>query len=245
MKTDCEIIRDLLPLYVDDICSGKSRELVDEHLQECTECRNMLHRLRRTDIESGLKEEKEDAIDYGVRKFKQLTTRTGITASGLFMIPLLVLLLLNLIAGSRLGWFLIVLAALAVAASVIAVPILVPESKLFWTLCAFTGSTELLLYVICMVTRGNWFEIAGSALLFGLAVCFLPWAIRAKPLRRWVGNLNKILLVLGVDVFLFLNMMTTILYPRGSGSRFWPFAGVIGGIVLAVLYGIKERRNGK
>ena len=45
-----------------------------------------------------------------------------------------------------------------------AVPILVPESKLFWTLCAFTASTELLLLVICLVTRGNWFGVAGSAI---------------------------------------------------------------------------------
>ena len=245
MKTDCEIIRDLLPLYVDDICSEKSRELVDEHLHECAECSDLLRRLKRTEIESGLKEEKEDAIDYGVRKFKQLTARTGITASGLFMIPLLALLVLNLIAGSQLGWFLIVLAALAVAASVIAVPIMVPESKLFWTLCAFTASTELLLGVICMVTRGSWFGIAGSAVLFGLAVCFLPWAIRAKPLRRWVGNKNKALLVLGADAILFLNMMMTIMFHNGSAGRFWPAAGVIAGIALAVLYGTKDRRNEK
>ena len=132
MKTDCEIIRDLLPLYVDDICSEKSREMVDEHLQECSECREVLDKLRKTEIESGLKKEKEDVISYGIRKFKQLSARNGITASGLFMIPLIVLLFINLIAGSQIGWFLIVLAALAVAASVIAVPILVPESKLFW-----------------------------------------------------------------------------------------------------------------
>ena len=148
MKTDCEIIRDLLPLYVDDICSEKSRELVEEHLQECAECSDLLSKLKKTEIESDLKKEKEDAISYGVRKFKQLSARNGITASGLFMIPLIALLVINLIAGSQLGWFLILLAALTVAASVIAVPILVPESKLFWTLCAFTASTELLLDVM-------------------------------------------------------------------------------------------------
>ncbi len=241
MKTDCEIVRDLLPLYVDEICSEKSRELVDEHLQECGECSEMLRKLKKTEIESGLKAEKEDAISYGVRKFKQLSARTGMTASGLLMIPLLALLVLNLIAGSQLGWFLIVLASLTVAASVIAVPILVPESKLFWTLCAFTASTELLLGVTCAVTRGDWFWIAGSAVLFGLAVCFLPWAIRAKPLQKWVGNRNKTLLVVGADVILFLNMMSTIIFHRG-GSRFWLIAGVAAGVALAVLYRMKERK---
>lgn len=245
MKTDCEIIRDLLPLYVDDICSEKSRELVDEHLRECAECGSLLDRLKRTEIENGLKAEKEDAISYGVRKFKQLSARTGITASGLFMIPLLVLLAINLLAGSQLGWFLIMVAALIVAASVIAVPILVPESKLFWTLCAFTASTELLLGVICLVTRGTWFGIAGSAVLFGLAVCFLPWAIRAKPLRKWIGNRSKVLIVICVDALLFLNMMTMIMLHAGGANRFWPTVGVTAGITLGVLYVMKNRRDEK
>lgn len=245
MKTDCEIIRDLLPLYVDDICSEKSRELVDEHLRECTECGSLLDRLKRTEIENGLKAEKEDAISYGVRKFKQLSARTGITASGLFMIPLLVLLAINLLAGSQLGWFLIMVAALIVAASVIAVPILVPESKLFWTLCAFTASTELLLGVICLVTRGTWFGIAGSAVLFGLAVCFLPWAIRAKPLQKWIGNRSKVLIVICADALLFLNMITMIMLHAGGANRFWPTVGVTAGITLGVLYVMKNRRDEK
>ena len=34
MKMECDVIRDLLPLYADEACSGKSRELVEEHLGE-------------------------------------------------------------------------------------------------------------------------------------------------------------------------------------------------------------------
>ena len=73
MKTDCEIIRDLLPLYVDDICSDKSRKMVDEHLQECPACGDLLQKLRRTEIETNLKEEKQDVISYGIRQFKKLS----------------------------------------------------------------------------------------------------------------------------------------------------------------------------
>ncbi|WOO36761.1 zf-HC2 domain-containing protein [Anaerocolumna sp. AGMB13020] len=38
MKIACEIIRDLLPLYHDGVCSMESRELVEEHLTECGSC---------------------------------------------------------------------------------------------------------------------------------------------------------------------------------------------------------------
>ena len=42
MKTSCEIIKDLLPLYHDNVCSENSRALVDEHLEECDSCRQLL-----------------------------------------------------------------------------------------------------------------------------------------------------------------------------------------------------------
>lgn len=38
MKYQCGMIRDLLPLYHDNVCSEESRGAVDEHLTECDEC---------------------------------------------------------------------------------------------------------------------------------------------------------------------------------------------------------------
>lgn len=40
MKVTCEIIEDLLPLYVDNVCSVQSRQAVEQHLQECEKCRS-------------------------------------------------------------------------------------------------------------------------------------------------------------------------------------------------------------
>jgi hypothetical protein len=42
MKISCEIIKDLLPLYHDDVCSKESRALVEEHLADCITCKNEL-----------------------------------------------------------------------------------------------------------------------------------------------------------------------------------------------------------
>lgn len=42
MKADCDIIRDLLPLYSDKVCSESSRRLVEEHCTECKECSEQL-----------------------------------------------------------------------------------------------------------------------------------------------------------------------------------------------------------
>ena len=37
MKTDCEIIRDLMPLCAEQIASEKSQALVEEQLTECAD----------------------------------------------------------------------------------------------------------------------------------------------------------------------------------------------------------------
>ena len=69
MKNDCEVIRDLLPLYADNACSVKSRAMVEEHLQECPDCRELVSRLLKTEIEDALHSEKEAVIQYGIRQF--------------------------------------------------------------------------------------------------------------------------------------------------------------------------------
>ncbi len=44
-KISCDVIKDLLPLYKDDVCSEKSKDLIEEHLPECEDCREYLDAL--------------------------------------------------------------------------------------------------------------------------------------------------------------------------------------------------------
>lgn len=44
MKYDCDLIQDIKPLYMDDVLSKRSREIVDEHLSECTQCQKIYTR---------------------------------------------------------------------------------------------------------------------------------------------------------------------------------------------------------
>lgn len=49
MNVSCDIIRDLLPLYAEDMVSQASREMVDEHLCGCNACTKELGRLKKRD----------------------------------------------------------------------------------------------------------------------------------------------------------------------------------------------------
>jgi len=46
MKISCDIIRDILPLYAEDMVSNTTKEMVDEHLTECDACTKELYSLK-------------------------------------------------------------------------------------------------------------------------------------------------------------------------------------------------------
>ena len=45
MNTKCNIIKDLLPLYAENLCSAESRQMVAEHIAQCSECCNELKQI--------------------------------------------------------------------------------------------------------------------------------------------------------------------------------------------------------
>ena len=197
MNLDCEVIRDLLPLYADDACSEKSREMVEEHLQGCPDCCEFLDLLRQTELETDLRSEKESVIQYAVRRFRRRSAAVGGTVSGLFMIPILICLVLNLVTGPSLSWVSVVVAAMLVLASLIVVPIVMPEDKLFWTFCAFTASLLLLMGVTALYSHGDWFGIAASAILFGLYL-YIPLGGNRRGRARAALNRFIVFLCTGI-----------------------------------------------
>ena len=53
-KYNCELIQDLLPLYQDNICNDFSRTVVEAHVQECPDCRQIMEKLNNDQLETKL-----------------------------------------------------------------------------------------------------------------------------------------------------------------------------------------------
>lgn len=49
-KVSCNVVQDLIPLYVEDMLSDDSKKLVECHLDECQECQEYLKELQTIDI---------------------------------------------------------------------------------------------------------------------------------------------------------------------------------------------------
>lgn len=69
MNNKCDIIKDLLPLYAENMCSGDSRQAVAEHIAECESCRNELKKIN-TDVAI--------QADSDVSMFKRIKKRARI-----------------------------------------------------------------------------------------------------------------------------------------------------------------------
>lgn len=92
MKLSCEVIKDLLPLYEDEVCSEESRGLVEEHLTECAECRALQEKFKIPEIallpeEEIFLAEEEKRIQ---RIFRRIKRRWRLSlAAVLLLIPLI------------------------------------------------------------------------------------------------------------------------------------------------------------
>ena len=53
MKNECDIVKDLLFSYNDDVLSKASKQLVEQHLKSCENCRNVLKEIKEDKKEQG------------------------------------------------------------------------------------------------------------------------------------------------------------------------------------------------
>ena len=68
----CNVIKDLLPLYADEVCSEDSKEMVEEHLASCKDCTQELEDYR---YNTGLP---EVSADVAIKKFKKKMSKKNL-----------------------------------------------------------------------------------------------------------------------------------------------------------------------
>ncbi len=71
MNKQCEIVQDLLPLYVDGACSDASVELVEKHLKDCPVCDEIYQKMCSRTGEKILQSERENIITHHKRRENQ------------------------------------------------------------------------------------------------------------------------------------------------------------------------------
>lgn len=76
-KVSCEVIYDILPLYVDGITNEETNKLVEDHLSQCDSCRQEEKMMRKELQQDGQKVERTDD-ERVLRSFKKKIRRKNI-----------------------------------------------------------------------------------------------------------------------------------------------------------------------
>lgn len=85
-KITCDVIRDLLPLYCDGVCSRDSRELVREHLEDCRECCSLLQKMKQECVLPGEEEQAHETIVRDMAVFWKKGLRRSFLKGALIML---------------------------------------------------------------------------------------------------------------------------------------------------------------
>jgi len=85
-KFDCEIIKDLLPLYADNVCSEKSARIVEEHLNDCSDCSEEFRKIKECPVVPEVDEDMKKAVKNAGKRIKKDKKKTVIETVALVLI---------------------------------------------------------------------------------------------------------------------------------------------------------------
>jgi len=221
MKLICDVVRDLLPLYHDNVVGVESRKLVEAHLTECEECECLLEKLRDDVLDERIRRERNDVVGHHAQKVKHKGWILGFRIA--LAVPILVTFIVNLATAGRLDWFFAVLTAMGVVGSLTLVPLSVRENKGLWTLGSFVGTLLLMLFTIdTLYGETSWFLIPAIAIIFGVSIVFAPYILWKMPLKGFASR-HKGFLAMMLNTVLLYILLTVIGVMVGHGD-YWRIA---------------------
>ncbi|WP_461809713.1 DUF4825 domain-containing protein [Faecalimonas sp.] len=106
-KLPCDVIEDLLPLYIEQLTSDCTKEMIEEHIETCEKCREKLERMREPSI-CERNDEEEMEIDFLKKTKRGYRKKIGISMMLVLVLCILVFLGKTFIVGEKVSPELIV-----------------------------------------------------------------------------------------------------------------------------------------
>lgn len=197
MSKQCEIVGDLLPLYVDGVCSEASGDLVREHLDTCPGCRTLYEQMRARGGEEFIKREKDGVVRRHERKESRRILRYLFLSAALLYLPTLLLIVLH---SEPNGTFIVIDRWFVLAVFFLfTVPFYLAFIEIGRLVC---GAMEKRKKRI----RERIFDVIGGALASGIVAV----GVTATALDRddWIGP------ILGLAVLLVLNWLVSAIVNK-------------------------------
>ncbi len=212
----CEVVRDLLPLYVDGMVSDVSKKSIDTHLGHCTECNEIYH-----DMASHLETETPPAEVSDIKRFLKKTKKMYLIygLGVLSFIAIIVCLIVDLAVNKGITWSLIAGSSCLFADALIYTLLTCKKHKGCILMAVISIGTFVLLSVIqitryYLIRTGTvWlFRYGLPILLLWLVVLWLP--VLGRTFLKW--NIWDC-----IALFLFLIIIGNYATKLITGDYMW------------------------
>ncbi len=100
MKLSCEIVLDLLPLYEENLCSEESRAAVEEHLQECPKCRDMIQNIENLELQEEIPVQADTEAQAVAGSFRKVRHRWSVSLLAMLLVVPMLILCINQFRGA-------------------------------------------------------------------------------------------------------------------------------------------------
>lgn len=105
MKIDCDIVKDLLPLYTEQLVSEKSRMAIEEHLEECEQCWKACQEMRTPPPQVRYDREPAESFRKYIRKEKAKSSiKSAVITAAIVLLVIIVRLAMAGGAIAYLAW---------------------------------------------------------------------------------------------------------------------------------------------
>lgn len=208
-KLPCDVVQDLLPLYVDGVCSADSRQLVDAHLAECDDCRRVLANLQESETEVAFHADAKAVIRAHNKHQSKTALALGVLISVFLTGVMGVMLYVTLKGWSDWQTTITVGASLLFLAGLTAVPLLASSKRL--TKAIVFSTLALVLVILC--EEAFFGEESGletlqiiTATIFAISLFAFPVVVRQAHLPEPLCH-HKLVITMLWDSIWFVLMM--------------------------------------
>lgn len=242
----CAVVRDLLPLYIDGVCSGASAALVEAHLAACPACSRVAADLKKEEIEAAVGAEKTGVLARHRQAECRTAWRAGVIIAWLLMIPVVIAAVVALLGGADAGVPVVLAAAMALVASLTAVPMMAKQNRLAKAILAGTAAVVLIEIAVGAFYGGVIIDtVVGT--IFGISLVFLPLAIRGMALPSVLADKKALVVIAWDTLWLYLTILAVSLSNGDlAGCREAVLAATLFVVpVWLVLAAVKLPRGGR
>lgn len=215
----CAVVQDLLPLYIDNVCSDESRKIVEEHLRTCDKCSRMFKEMT-ADREVGiLKEKKDSVLKHHEQRERSRAWKIGMIIAGILVAVVLLTTLITAMSGGNILTVLVIASSMLLIGGMIAVPFIAQKGRVAKAILTSMIGLLFIIFFVDQISGGGHFLLYSIPTVWGLSLFLVPVVLSSMELPLALTDKKGLISMVWDTVFAFLTVIVISSYDNWNGLR--------------------------